>query len=67
MENIVDDRVDASTKKHMFLVKWKGYPSQQNTWEPRKHLESCGSVLKAYEKKRKEAAPPKKRGRKPKS
>uniref|UniRef100_A0A670JWM5 Histone-lysine N-methyltransferase n=1 Tax=Podarcis muralis TaxID=64176 RepID=A0A670JWM5_PODMU len=30
-----------------YLVKWRGYPESQNTWEPRKNLR-CISILKQF-------------------
>ena len=36
VENIVGHR--KSRKGIEFLVKWQGYPSSENTWEPRENL-----------------------------
>jgi hypothetical protein len=51
VEQIVDSRIDAETMQHWFKVKWKGYPSKDNTWEPKKNLTNCKTVLENYEKK----------------
>lgn len=34
--------------RHMFLVKWKGWPEENNTWEPIDHLEHCDDLLKEF-------------------
>ena len=31
-------------------MKWEGYASSDNTWEPVAHLEGCMSFVKAFEK-----------------
>jgi Chromo (CHRromatin Organisation MOdifier) domain len=31
-----------------FLVHWKGYPDEDNTWEPEKHLENAPQVVKQF-------------------
>lgn len=36
VERIVGTREVMGTKQ--YLVKWKGYPSSQNTWEPIENL-----------------------------
>ena len=36
-------------KKH-YLVKWEGFPSSQNTWEPVEHLEMVKMMIKQFEK-----------------
>lgn len=36
----------------MYLVKWKGYPSSQNTWEPKKNLSHAADLLKAFDDKK---------------
>lgn len=32
-----------------YLVKWKGYPHSESTWEKRSSLESAQEVLREYE------------------
>jgi hypothetical protein len=31
-----------------YLVKWKGYPTADNTWEPEANLEHAAELLKEY-------------------
>jgi Chromo (CHRromatin Organisation MOdifier) domain len=31
-----------------FLIHWKGYPDEDNTWEPEKHLENAPQVVKRF-------------------
>lgn len=51
VEQIVDSRIDAETMQHWFKVKWKGYASKDNTWEPKKNLANCKAMLEKFEKK----------------
>ena len=40
--------------KTEYLIKWKGYPEQENTWEPADNLQCFGMINEfeiAYEKK----------------
>lgn len=49
MDEILDDMIDADTMEHVYLVKWKGYSADDNTWEPRTNLSGCAAILKTYE------------------
>ena len=49
VERIVDSRQKA--KKVEYMVKWKGYPSSENTWEPVSNLEDVLDMVEAYEAK----------------
>lgn len=33
-----------------YQVKWVGYPSCQNTWEPEEHLTGCLDLLEEFKK-----------------
>jgi hypothetical protein len=33
---------------HQYLVKWKGYPTADNTWEPESNLNHAAELLKEY-------------------
>jgi RNase H-like domain found in reverse transcriptase/Reverse transcriptase (RNA-dependent DNA polymerase)/Integrase zinc binding domain/Chromo (CHRromatin Organisation MOdifier) domain/Retroviral aspartyl protease len=34
--------------KRKFLVAWKGYPAEHNTWEPETNLSNCPEILQQY-------------------
>src|SRR6266702_4444156 len=44
-----------------FLVKWKGYPTSDNSWEPRENLH-VDRLIVEYNKKKQRQAEPKKKG-----
>ncbi len=44
-----------------FLVKWKGYPTSDNSWEPRENLHA-DRLITEYNKKKQRQAEPKKKG-----
>ena len=36
-------------KSQQYLVKWKGYPDPENTWEPLKNLANCQLLLRQFQ------------------
>ena len=38
IEDILDKKYDQELKCHLYLVKWEGFPSKANTWEPEHSL-----------------------------
>lgn len=46
VEVVVDHKVDR--EKHLYLVKWKDWSSDSNTWEPVQHLDGCHEALFAF-------------------
>jgi len=67
VEKILDRRL-GKKKRVEYLLKWEGYESDDNTWEPEEHLTNCVKLIalfektraKAEEKKAKEVSPKKK-------
>merc|ERR1712003_369856 len=49
VEEVVNHRDTA--KGRMYEVKWKGWDSSTNTWEPMKHLVDCKHLVTRYENK----------------
>ena len=49
VEAIRDDRI--VNGKRQFLLKWKGFPDSENTWEDEKNL-NCPQLIKEYLKKK---------------
>lgn len=43
VENILDHAV--SGRSHKYLIKWKDYPPEENTWEPFKNLRNSRQLL----------------------
>ncbi|XP_050999135.1 M-phase phosphoprotein 8 [Acomys russatus] len=49
VEKILDMKCEGG--KNLYKVRWKGYTSDDDTWEPEIHLEDCKEVLLEFRKK----------------
>jgi transposase InsO family protein len=46
VEAIIDHAVQG--RQHKYLIKWKGYPSEENTWEPISNLKNSQQLLQQF-------------------
>ncbi|KAL8588704.1 hypothetical protein ACOMHN_046476 [Nucella lapillus] len=58
VEKVVDSRMRGGKKE--YLLKWKGYPDSENTWEPSENLD-CPDLISGFEEKKKKRDAEKKR------
>ena len=47
VEKILDFKL-SKNKKKLFLVKWKGYNEEYNSWEPEENLTNAKQILKKF-------------------
>ena len=52
VEKIIEKRLFGNGWK--YLIKWEGYPSTQNSWEPLENMNGCDEILEEFERKLKE-------------
>src|SRR6266702_4016438 len=60
VEKILDAQPRGRGHKMHFLVKWKGYPTSDNSWEPRENLHADRLITEYNKEKQKQAEPKKK-------
>ncbi|MDR3558296.1 MAG: chromo domain-containing protein, partial [Candidatus Pacebacteria bacterium] len=51
VEDIIRKRIDPTTGLAEYEVKWLGWDSSDNTWEPRRNLRHCDVILQRFEKR----------------
>lgn len=52
VEEVVGSLIEADTYIHYYEVKWKGYSSKENTWGPKKNLQTCQEAIERFEQAR---------------
>ena len=50
VERIVGSRICPETLQHFYEVKWKSFPSNHNTWEPKINLGHCSKAISEFER-----------------
>nr|6V41_AAA Chain AAA, Testis-specific chromodomain protein Y 1 [Homo sapiens] len=53
VEAIVDKRQDKNGNTQ-YLVRWKGYDKQDDTWEPEQHLMNCEKCVHDFNRRQTE-------------
>ncbi|XP_026806564.1 uncharacterized protein LOC113549452 isoform X3 [Rhopalosiphum maidis] len=49
VERVVARRFNQKKRQFEYLLKWEGYPPEQNTWEPADNMSACTHLIKQYE------------------
>lgn len=49
VERVVARRFNQKKRQFEYLLKWEGYPPEQNTWEPSENMSACSHLIEQYE------------------
>ena len=50
VEKIIDAKTRGRGRKMYFLVKWKGYPTSDNSWEPKENVHAKELIEEYYQR-----------------
>ena len=56
VDSIIEERQNARTGVHEYFVKWEGYSSAENTWEPADNILNQELIDEFEERKRQQRA-----------
>lgn len=51
VEKIIEKKFDPFWKTERFLVKWRGYSNEYNTWETEENLSKARHILDKFKRK----------------
>lgn len=54
VERVVDERYNPQKKEKEYLLKWKNFDANENTWEPETNL-NCDDLIKEFHERKKQA------------
>ena len=54
VEKILDERINNNNNESEFLIKWKGYTAEENSWEPLRNLGKCQYLLEDFQRRNEE-------------
>jgi hypothetical protein len=49
VEVILEKKIDVKEGKFYYLIKWKNYSGESNTWEPLSNLTNCLDLVQEFE------------------
>lgn len=50
VEKIIRSRMNQETQEPEYYIKWRNFPSKENTWEPAENLGGCMNLLEIFKK-----------------
>eukprot|EP00111_Clytia_hemisphaerica_P002878 TCONS_00008137-protein len=54
VDKIIDSKIDEATGRYRYLIRWKGFSPEYDTWEPKENLSLCLDLLEKFKEDKKE-------------